>query len=160
MTLRVTVWRQFGAAIAMLENAIRACPDDLWRDQDRFPQYWAMVFHTLFFLEYYHADSREGFMPPAPFGLTELDPSGVLPERVYTKEEMLGYLEHCRKRIRFVIDTKDLDEPQKFGSVDGTILEELLYSLRHVQHHTAQLNLLIRQVTHADAPRWVGAAHV
>ena len=157
MDLRVTLWRQFGAAVAMLENAIRACPDELWGDQDRNPQFWAMVFHTLFFLEYYHADSREGFMPPEPFGLTELDPSGLLPERVYTKDEMLGYLEHCRKRLRLVIDTANLDEPQKFGSVDGTILEELLYSMRHVQHHSAQLNLLLRQEVD-DAPRWVGAA--
>jgi len=35
-------------------------------------------------------------------------------------------------------------------------LEFLLYKMRHVQHHTAQLNLLIRQATNSDAPRWVG----
>jgi len=160
MELRVTLWRQLGATIAMVENAIRACPDELWQDQARYPQYWAMVYHVLFFLEYYHADSQEGFRPPEPFSLCELDPRGVLPERVYTKDEMLGYLEHCRKRLRHVIETVDLDAPRTFGKLEGTILEGLLHSMRHVQHHAAQLNLMLRQVTREDAPRWVGAAGV
>jgi hypothetical protein len=34
-------------------------------------------------------------------------------------------------------------------------LELFLYNLRHLQHHTAQLNLLLRQRTDS-APRWVG----
>jgi hypothetical protein len=38
--------------------------------------------------------------------------------------------------------------------VDGTLLELHLYNLRHVQHHAAQLNLLLRQ-TIGSAPRWV-----
>jgi hypothetical protein len=160
MEMRVTLWRQLGATIAMVENAIRACPDALWQDQDRFPQYWAMVYHVLFFLEYYHADSQEDFRPPEPFSLCELDPRGVLPERVYTKDEMLGYAEHCRKRLRHVVETVDLDAPRTFGRFESTNLEGLLHTTRHVQHHAAQLNLMLRQVTCEDAPRWVGAASV
>ena len=160
MELRVTLWRHLGATIEMIENAIRACPDELWGDQERDPQFWAMVYHALFFLEYYHADSREAFRPPEPFSLSELDPSGVLPERVYTKDEMLGYAEHCRKRLRHVIDTVDLDAPDKFGKVEGTKLDGLLQTIRHVQHHAAQLNFMLRQATREDAPRWVGTARV
>ena len=29
-TLRTALWRQFGAAIDMLENALLACPSTLW----------------------------------------------------------------------------------------------------------------------------------
>jgi uncharacterized damage-inducible protein DinB len=36
-------------------------------------------------------------------------------------------------------------------------LELLLYNMRHVQHHAAQLNLILRQ-TIDSAPRWVGKA--
>lgn len=32
--------------------------------------------------------------------------------------------------------------------------ELLLYNMRHVQHHAAQLNMLLRQATDS-APRWV-----
>jgi uncharacterized damage-inducible protein DinB len=35
--------------------------------------------------------------------------------------------------------------------------ELLLFSMRHVQHHAAQLNLILRQRT-ASAPRWVTKA--
>jgi uncharacterized damage-inducible protein DinB len=35
-----------------------------------------------------------------------------------------------------------------------SVLEILLYNMRHVQHHVAQLNLLLRQGT-ADVPNWV-----
>ena len=29
-TWRKIIWRQFGATIDMFENALRACPDELW----------------------------------------------------------------------------------------------------------------------------------
>ncbi|MDX2283561.1 MAG: hypothetical protein NW241_05335 [Bacteroidia bacterium] len=30
------LWQNFGAAIDMLGNAIRCCPDDLWRREPKF----------------------------------------------------------------------------------------------------------------------------
>ena len=65
------VWRQFGAAIEMLGNAIRACPDEIWSDRSRRPEFWYVAFHTLFFLDLYLSDSVDGFAPPAPFTLDE-----------------------------------------------------------------------------------------
>ena len=32
ITWRTIIWQQFGAAIDMLDNALRACPDPLWRE--------------------------------------------------------------------------------------------------------------------------------
>ena len=31
MTWNASIWHQFGAAIDMLDNALRACPDELWQ---------------------------------------------------------------------------------------------------------------------------------
>jgi uncharacterized damage-inducible protein DinB len=42
----------------------------------------------------------------------------------------------------------------RFGWGEASYLELLLYSLRHIQHHVGQLNLVIRQMT-GSAPRWV-----
>ena len=154
------LWQQFGAAIQMLENAIRLCPEELWKDRSRYHEIWYMTFHTLFWLDLYLSGKMEGFRPPEPFGLEELDPKGVLPDRVYTKDEMLDYLEHCRVKCRSVIDALDAESearPYKFPRCDMPFAELLLYNLRHVQHHTAQLNLLLRQEIN-DAPRWVGRA--
>lgn len=42
----------------------------------------------------------------------------------------------------------------KYGSVEMSFGELLLYNLRHVQHGVGQLNLILRQKTNS-APRWV-----
>ncbi|HEX8244956.1 MAG TPA: DinB family protein [Longimicrobium sp.] len=154
------VWRQFGAAIDMLGNAITACPDALWDDRSRQPEFWYLAYHTLFFLDLYLSPSVAGFAPPAPFNLDELDEAGVLPERPYTKDELLRYLEHGRQKCRATIAAmtdEDADEPRGFDWLEAGAFELLLYNLRHVQHHAAQLNLLLRQATNS-APGWARRA--
>jgi hypothetical protein len=154
------IWNQFGAAIDTLEDAVRACPDDLWGDRSRQPEYWYLVYHTLFFLDFYLSESPEGFRPPAPFTLAELDPAGILPERVYSKDELLAYLDHGRRKCRATIASLTEErsrERRTFGRVEGSLTESLLYSLRHVQHHAAQLHLILRQTMDAT-PGWVTRA--
>ena len=164
-TWKTIIWQQFGAAIDMLENALLACPEKLWSDPARFDrvlhgqqlEFWYIVYHTLFFLDFFLSGSAEGFAPPAPFGLEELDPAGVLPERVYTKEELLAYLEHGRNKCRAAIGALTDENAHQhcgFDRPDVTVAELLLYTMRHVQHHAAQLNLMLRQTTDS-APRWV-----
>ena len=160
-TWRASLWRQFGAAIDMLENAIRACPDASWRDSQRQPQFWHLVYYTLFYLDFYLSDSATGFAPPAPFTLAELNPSGVLPERVFAKVELLEYLEHGRRKARAriaALTLENFDRRCEYGWLDLSMGESLLYNLRHVQHHTAQLNLILRQVADV-APGWVAQSH-
>jgi len=158
--LKEIVWGQFGAAIDTLENAIEACPEPLWGDRTRQPEYWYTAYHTLFWLDLYLGGDARGFAPPAPFDLAELDPAGVLPPRVYSKKELLGYLHHCRAKGRATIAALTADSarrPCEFGPAKGSFLESLLYNMRHVQHHSAQLNLLLRQTS--DLPsRWVSRA--
>ena len=158
--LKELLWQQFGASIDMLENALRACPDELWNERERQPEFWYTVFHTLFFLDFYLSESRASFQPPAPFTLDELDPGGILPERVYTKDELQSYLEHGRSKCRSVIDgltQEKAHERRVFGSLEVSLLELLLYNMRHVQHHAGQLNLILRQQVDA-APGWVSKA--
>jgi hypothetical protein len=154
------LWQQFGAAIDMLENALRACPEELWSDRSQRPEFWYVVYHTVFFLDFYSSESPEGFAPPAPFTLAELDPAGVLPERVYTKAELQAYLEHGRKKRRAMIEALTDERARQrcgFERLDLTVAELLLYDMRHVQHHAAQLNLILRQKTDS-APAWVAKA--
>ena len=159
---RDSLWGQFGAAIDSLENAMNACPEKLWSDRSQRPEYWYVVFHTLFFLDWYLSDTQDGFKPPAPFTLDELDPAGILPERPYTKAELQRYLDHdrakCRKLIENLTEEK-ARERRRFGSHLKPVGELLLYNMRHVQHHAAQLNLILRQKTDS-APDWVGRTKI
>jgi hypothetical protein len=158
---KTTIWQQFGAAIDMLENALLACPDEVWSDpahRAAEQEFWYLAYHTLFFLDYYLSESADGFAPPAPFALAELDPAGILPERVYTKDELHAYLEHGRKKCRATIAALTDERARQrcgFERPDVSVAELLLYTMRHVQHHAAQLNLILRQTT-GSAPRWVG----
>lgn len=148
-------WQQFGAAIDMLENAIRACPVDLWGDRSRHHQVWYMSFHTLFWLDLYLSGPAEGFSPPKPFGLEELDPAGVMPEQVYSQEELLSYLDHCRRKCHDTIhnlNEQNANRQIRHGWGEVGFTELLIYNMRHVQHHTAQLNMLLRLETDS-APR-------
>jgi hypothetical protein len=152
--------KQFGAALDMLENAIRPCPEPLWSDGSRRPEFWYVAYHSLFWLDLYLHGSIEGFAPPAPFDLGELDPAGVIPERPYTKNDLLTYLEHGRRRFLATIDLltdQQARERRWYGWGHASFAELLLYNMRHVQHHTGQLNLLLRQRTDS-APRWVAQA--
>jgi uncharacterized damage-inducible protein DinB len=84
-----------------------------------------------------------------------------MPERVYTKEELQNYLEFCRKKTKGAIESlndKNADQRIKYGRVDISRAELFLYKIRHVQHHAAQLNLILRQ-TGESPPRWVIKAH-
>lgn len=151
------IWGQFGAAIDTLENAIRACPDEHWADQSQFHQIWYMASHTLFWLDYYLSENTDDFKPPEPFGLEELDPAGVIPDPPYTKSQLLTYLEHGREKCRTTI--RNMTERRAamrktFRKAELTHAELLLYTLRHVQHHSAQINLLLRQKINS-APGWV-----
>jgi hypothetical protein len=159
------IWQQFGAAIDMLENATQACPAELWSDHSKLPQwesndvvgFWYLVYHTLFFLDFYLSGTSQGFAPPPPFNLDELDPAGLLPERPISKTELQTYLAHCRWKCRTVIGNlteHGARERCGFEWLDLSIAELLLYNMRHTQHHAAQLNLILRQKT-SSSPRWV-----
>ena len=153
-----TVWNQYGAAIESLERAIDACPDERWSEATQ-PPFWYLVYHTLFWLDFYLDEEGSEFRPQAPYGLEEMDPAGVMPPRVYTRAEMKAYLEHgyakCRARIAAMSPAEARSIRRLLsGNREITEAELLLYSMRHVQHHTAQLNLLLRRSIDS-APGWV-----
>ncbi len=160
---RTALWQQFGATIDMLENALLACPSTHWQGRlwsnhsdpslsPEFAAFWYITYHTLFWLDLYlTSSSEEGFAPPAPFTTAELDPAGLLPERPYTKDELHAYLVHLRKKCQATIAGLSDEQAQQqvdfpwVGEEPMSFLELLLYTMRHVQEHAAQLNLFVGQ---------------
>src|SRR5688500_13026849 len=102
---KAIVWSQFGASIDTLHDMLRACPDELWRERlwdtastrPEYAEFWYRVYHALFWLDLYLTGAEEGFVPPAPFELIEMEEDD-LPERVYTKDELLDYLGRSEER--------------------------------------------------------------
>lgn len=158
----------------MLRNAITHCPEQLWREEGRF---YYLSYHTTIFLDYYLSRPVQGFDPALPFTLVAEDrlPAAavddVIPNRHYRREEVLSYLNRIRDKCKRVIletdkaaftETWIREEIPLHGLCpppveNYSLLEILFYNLRHVQHHTAQLNYILRQGT-GWAPDWVSLA--
>jgi len=172
------LWRQFGAAIDMLDNALVACPSSLWRQrlwsdppdhpQPPYGEFWYVTYHTLFWLDLYLSDSIEGVTPPAPFTVAEFDADRVPPERPYTKEELRAYLAYARQKGRTILvalTDEQARHPFEFPWDKGqgraiSFVELQLYNLRHVQEHAAQLSLFLGQHGIPDADLdWVMRAN-
>jgi hypothetical protein len=149
------IWHQFGATIDTLDEVVCACPDDLWHarlwddpsERPEYSQVWYRVYHTLFWLDLYLFGAEEGFQPPAPFALIEMEEDD-LPDRAYTKDEMLSYLQHGRRRCQSTIEALTDETARRihrFPWGEVAFVELLLYNMRHVQDHTSQLSLLLGQ---------------
>ena len=173
---KTELWKQFGAAIDMFENAIAKAPEQLWTynystgkdtlnakhiDEVR-SSYWYIAFHTLFFTDYYLDMDPDKFKMPAPFKIKEEDIDEVMPEKIYTKEELLAYVSHCRNKLHNLL--KDMDEAKaahrwKNPWKDYSMIEITMYNMRHVMHHTGQLNMMLGKTSH-DLPVWVSQTKV
>jgi hypothetical protein len=150
--------RQFSIAIDELAKALRECPQELWEEQlwadqaDQwvaagFSRFWYLGYHTLFWLDLYLTGAEEGFAPPAPFDLVEMQAGEVLP-RTYTRAELLGYLDGCRAKCQETIRTLSGEQACRlcrFPWGELPFAELLLYSMRHVQEHAAQLLMFLGQ---------------
>ncbi len=146
---KTSVWQQYGAAIDMLEDAITRCPEQLWTtslwhddDDQRYGQFWFVAYHCVFWTDLLLTGSMDGFTPPPPFV------RGVLPEQPHAKDQVLGYLALCRQRGQTTIEALTEAKAQQlcvFEWMEISFLELLLYSMRHIQEHAAQLSLVLGQ---------------
>ncbi len=155
--LKKMIWSQLGASVKMLENAIASCPDELWTDDSLPKPYWTQAYHALFFLDMYLSESPTLMNPPSKFKPLERGPKGPVPQRAYSREELLEYLEYGRVKAKATIDALTEETIAKecgFSWVGVSVAELFFYNSRHVQHHAAQLNLLMRQRTNSS-PGWV-----
>ena len=159
--LKESLWRQFGASIDMLKNAIAAWPEESWATHKKF---FYNAYHCLVFLDLYLTIPAKELPSALSFTIGEAEEAvdDVIPNRIYSKKELLHYLQASRDKCHDVIaglTEEQLTQRwiQKEWNMEHEVLELLLYNMRHVQHHAAQLNMLLRQHIN-DAPAWVSRA--
>jgi hypothetical protein len=103
--------RNFEEALLLMEAAISDCPDSLW-ERDLWPDEapraptsygglhgsapWFLAYHALFTLDYDLTSEFETWTPPQPFD----DNSYAFPNRVFTRDELLVYVDYCGDRAR------------------------------------------------------------
>ncbi|RYF95917.1 MAG: DinB family protein [Chitinophagaceae bacterium] len=161
--IRKDLWSQFGAAIDMLENAVSFYPESFWKQS---PRFFYSAFHCTVLLDYYlTVPPPSDFNAELPFSVPDRSripadvPGDMVPDRFYTQAELIVYINNCRRKCEHLINGLT-DETilarwvEDSGEMDYSLFEILIYNLRHVQHHAAQLNTLLRGAID-KAPGWV-----
>ena len=177
-SLRAALKSQYHAGLAMLKQAIENCPDELWSGAgggDYINPTWRIAYHTLYYVHLYSSRSAESFTPwehhqtsiqdmddiPAPPEILELVEPNCPPQtgEPYTKEQIMTYWQFCDDMIDDAVDTMDLLNPDSgFSWYKLPKLEHQLITIRHLQHHTAQLGSRIKEETNGKIEiDWVGA---
>jgi hypothetical protein len=107
--------RNFEEALRLMGAALTDCPDVLW-EQDLWPDEaptgptshgglhgsapWFLAYHALLTLDYHLAAEFEPWNPPHPFN----DNTYAFPNRVFTRAELLGYVDYCGARAGRTLD--------------------------------------------------------
>lgn len=145
----------FERALRLMEAALIDCPDDLW-EKDLWPDEattaagphgglhgsapWFLGYHALSCLDYDLTGGFERWAPPQPFD----DNTYALPNRVFTKPELLGYVDWCRRRVLQTLDSltattaaRPLPDAHRYrGTPFGVIVGSVPL---HVVEHAAQI---------------------
>ena len=165
-TFKSTLVGQYEFALSMFEDCIRQCSDEQWdEDVGNFP-FWHVAFHALFYTDLYLSSDLESFEPPTfyrenyqYFGRLPYPPhEPFVADIPYDKETILAYVGHCRRKVPKSIEaetTESLQGPCGFWWYEIPRAEFHLNNIRHLQHHTAQLGLYLRQTANVGIG-WAG----
>jgi len=163
MDIKEIIKSQYRASLAMLEEAITKCPEALWDDSKVKYRFWHIAYHTLFFTHLYLQVDESHFVPWSKhrneyqfFESVPWAPDKVLEiGEPYTKAELLEYLTVCKNEVEKNMTSLNLETVSGFNWLPISKLELQFYNIRHIQHHTAQLDDRLR--IKADIGiRWIG----
>lgn len=164
---QAVIGRQFAAAIQMLRAAVESCPEDLWDDRTEGTPFWHLAYHALYYTDFYLSDDAGSFQPPEfhvdkaqllPGDYEEYFGMVNTPKSGFTKPQLLDYAGHCLRKCEQTFSKLTGDRALErcgFAWYELNMGEFLLNNLRHTQHHTGQLVLLLRRRAGIGAP-WLG----
>jgi hypothetical protein len=166
--LRSIIKSQYHAGLAMLREAIDLCPEDLWYSTDPRNAFWQVAYHCLFFAHLYLQADHTAFRPWEQHQSEVQHPDGIpgpprpgsplpLIPQPYTRAQALAYWDICDRTVDAAVDALDLHRAEcGFPWYKMSKLEHQFVSIRHVQHHAAQLADRLRAALDTGV-RWVGA---
>jgi hypothetical protein len=145
----------FEESLRLMGAAITDCPDILW-EKDLWPDEaptsptsygglhgsapWFLAYHALLTLDYDLTAEFEPWKPPSPFD----ENTYAFPNRVFTRAELLGYVEYCRARVLRTLDDH-FEEKAVWPLPDAHRDHDTLFGVKvggiplHVTEHASQI---------------------
>ncbi|MGH7176585.1 MAG: hypothetical protein ACREJC_04325 [Tepidisphaeraceae bacterium] len=167
-TLKELLAHQYEASLSTVNLCVARCPDAIWNQPVAKWMYCQAAFHVVFFADLYLQPSDDvEALKRQPFHLEQKDAFRDYEELEdrpqvlrYDKPFVLSYMQHVRRKAQQTIAGESADVlagPSGFSWRKCSRAELHVYNIRHIQHHSAQLSLRLRQDTDIDIP-WVSHA--
>jgi hypothetical protein len=140
LNIKGAIESQYHAALSMLQQSIKNCPEHVWFDAKPVNKYWQVAFHVLFYTHLYLQPSESVFARWSKHrGESQSlgKPSSVEP---YTQADMLEYLVFCREQVDQQVPVLDLAGASGFHWLPFNKLELQFYNIRHIMQHTGELS--------------------
>lgn len=160
-TLKEVLANQFHAALCTLNDCIDRCPDSAWNSKIVNLEFNQAAFHTLIYTDYYLGDGEETFRRQlfhreneGRFGDYEEFEDRVQ-VATYERPFIQAYMAHCRTKLSETIaaeTAESLSAESTFPWLTFSRAEVYVYTIRHIQHHAAQLILRLRRDYQQDMP--------
>ena len=146
------VRRQFGAVHKMLREAIENCPEEAWRTgRSPFFAPARLAFHVVQATDFHLSPQPKEFN----WNRFELDWEEAPPEKLLGREALLTYFEEVAAMVNRRLE--ELGDSGLLGpDYQGffpTALDHVLYTIRHAQHHTGQINAELK-LKELKVARW------
>ena len=153
---------QYGAALAMLENCIISCDEQLFNDTKQEVIISQVIYHTLYFIDIYLSKNKEELEKFKGKLGENGDASTYIhePSKVFLKKELIEYVQEIRiktdhrlKELTF----EALAGESLFTWHGSSVLSSLLYNLRHIMLHVGALHVRIN-AKGKEPLKWVSKA--
>lgn len=160
-TIHTAVANQINAAFSMLLDVITRCDDQHWHSTDGDYPFSQVVFHTLFFSDFYSSESKDEFFSQSfhkahrDFFDDYEELEYRIPVKTYDKDMIIEYFHFCRDKLERFVEQVNGDSLMHVSPLTRSKLpriELLVFTARHIQHHAAQLGLRIQLRTGVEMP--------
>jgi tetratricopeptide (TPR) repeat protein len=143
---------QFVRALSMFRGAVKAFPADEWRQGDTLYQRPAgLALHVVEAIDDYAVLKPGEAGQGRRFSVNwEEKDSAKLP----TQADLLAYLDEVEQKLAHFLASADLTAAEElFRWTGSTLLSRMTYTLRHTQHHLAEMCLELHRRGYR-APQW------
>ena len=163
-TLSDIIVSQYKASLGMLRQAIEMTPEKLWNSDDYNNPNWQIAYHVLWSIKFYLGANTESYEPwtNAIEGAESLGGSqdwenpdkGITVEGSHSKEDLLSFIDDLEMNLPNAIEGLPFHEPSGFEWYPYSRLELHINTIRHIQHHTAQLIERLKANGETGFPWW------
>ena len=148
--------RQYKALFDQFRGLLKVCPDPLWDRAEQEAPFWQQAYHTLFWCDLYLSESPQAFAPH-PMGRGQAQDLDKRQDFTLSRGELVGYLQTVEAKLdarlkRF--ESGGLAGENPFGWTGPTAAHNLVYNLRHAQHHCGWMASILRR-NGAQPPEWI-----